>query len=166
MIYIYNCYGGTHSSSMAAAVHLGKLTPDRIPTRDDILNIDLYNKLTYADMGRLIYRGTDKEGCKVFTLGRGTSKVLVPCLRNLIMLLNEECGISEKVIFSNMSPTVTLPMTIGGFFSRGLGIDFIGVPLLVFGSKLAYTHVVELVNKTRELARNHKESVLILENKG
>jgi len=164
MIYIYNCYGGTHSSSLASAVHLKKLPADRIPTREEILNTDYFNKLTYKDMGRIIYRGTDDEGNKVFTVGRGTSRVLIPCIKNLITLLHEECGLEEKVVLSNMSPAVPPAMTVGGFFSRGLHIHFIGVPLLVIGAKEAYMRIVELVARTREMAKASDVQVLVLEN--
>jgi hypothetical protein len=164
MIYIYNCYGGTHSSSLAAAVHLKKLPLDRIPTKEEILNVDQFNKLTYKDMGRIIYRGTDEEGNKVFSVGRGTSRVLIPCLKNLITLLHDECGFKDKIIFSNMSPTVPPAMTMGGFFSRGLKIDFIGVPLLVIGAKQAYKKVIEIVDRTKESAKTLNEPVLILMN--
>jgi hypothetical protein len=164
MIYIYNCYGGTHSSSIASAVHLKKLPADRIPTKQEILDIDQFNKLTYKDMGRIIYRGTDDEGNKVYTLGRGTSKVLVPCLQNLILLLTRECGLQDRLVFSNMSPTVPPAMTMGGFFSRGLGIHFIGVPLLVIGAKQAYMNIVRLVDLTKDAAKKTNEPVLVLKN--
>ena len=36
MIYIYNCYGGTHSSALAAAYHLKKLPANREPTDKEI----------------------------------------------------------------------------------------------------------------------------------
>jgi hypothetical protein len=164
MIYIYNCYGGTHSSSIASAVHLKKLPADRIPTKQEILDIDQFNKLTYKDMGRIIYRGIDDEGNKVYTLGRGTSKVLVPCLQNLILLLTRECGLQDRLVFSNMSPTVPPAMTMGGFFSRGLGIHFIGVPLLVIGAKQAYMNIVRLVDLTKDAAKKTNEPVLVLKN--
>lgn len=164
MIYIYNCYGGTHSSSLASAVHLKKLPADRIPTRQEVLDIDYFNKLTYKDMGKIIYRGTDDEGNKVFTLGRGTSKVLVPCLQNLILLLTQECGFKDRLVLSNMSPTVPPAMTMGGFFSRGLGIHFIGVPLLVVGARQAYMKIVRLVDLTKDAAKNTNEPVLVLRN--
>ncbi len=164
MIFIYNCYGGTHSSSLAAAVHLKKLPLDRIPTKEEILNVDQFNKLTYRDMGRIIYRGTDEEGNKVFSVGRGTSKVLIPCLENLVKILHDECGLNDKIIFSNMSPTVPPTMTMGGFFSRGLKIDFIGVPLLVVGAEHAYKKVIEIVERTKESAKTLKEPVLVLMN--
>lgn len=162
MIFIYNCYGGTHSSSLASAVHLKKLPLDRIPTRREILNTDQFNRLTYKDMGRIIYRGTDEEGNKVFSVGRGTSKVLIPCLKNIITILHNGYGFNEKIIFSNMSPTVTFPMTIGGFLSRGLGIDFLGVPLLVIGAQQSYRKVVEVVKYTKECAETLTDPVLVL----
>lgn len=165
MIYIYNCYGGTHSSSLASAVHLKKLPLDRIPTSEEILNTDHFNRLTYKDMGRIIFRGTDEEGNKVFSVGRGTSRVLIPCLENLLKLLHEENDFNDKIIFSNMSPTVPFAMTIGGFFSRGLHIDPVGVPLLVIGAKQAYPKVIAIVNKTKESAKQMKDPVLVLTNK-
>ncbi|AOY78076.1 DUF3189 family protein [Clostridium formicaceticum] len=164
MIYIYNCYAGTHSSSLASAIHLNKLPLNRVPTREEILDTDYFNRLKFKDMGRIIFRGIDEEGNKVFSVGRGTSRVLIPCLKNLITILHNECGMHEKIIFSNMSPTVTLPMTIGGFLSRGLGMDFVGVPLLVLGSQQAHKHVIEVVNHTKAAAKNLNESVLILSN--
>lgn len=165
MIYIYNCYGGTHSSSLAAAVHLRKLPHDRIPTSEEILATEHFNKLTYKDMGKIIYRGIDDDGNKVFSIGRGTSKVLIPCIQNLIMLLYNECGIREKIVLSNMSPTVPPAMTMGGFFSRAAHIDVIGVPLLVLGAKQAYHKVLSIVYKTRDQAKRLDGPVLVLENK-
>lgn len=165
MIYIYNCYGGTHSSSLASAVHLRQLPTNRLPTREEILATSYFNKLTYKDMGRVIFRGTDDEGNKVFSIGRGTSKVLIPCLTELINLLCSDYGFNEKIIFSNMSPTVPPAMTMGGFFSRGLGINFIGVPLLVIGARQAYWRVMEIVAATREKAKKFDGHVLVLENK-
>jgi len=123
MIFIYNCYGGTHSSSLASAVHLKKLPRNRIPSAEEILNVDYFNRLTSKDMGKFIYRGTDDEGNKVYSMGRGTSKVLIPCLKNLIELLNSECGLKERIILSNMSPAVPPVMTVGGFLSRKMHLD-------------------------------------------
>ncbi|MGO4275701.1 DUF3189 family protein, partial [Paenibacillus sp. TAF58] len=38
MIYIYNDFGGTHTTSLAAAFHLKKLDGSREPTTNEILN--------------------------------------------------------------------------------------------------------------------------------
>lgn len=165
MIYIYNCYAGTHSSALAAAYHLKKLPQDRIPTKKEILNIDIFNKLTPKDMGRIIFHGNDEEGNEVYTVGRGRSKALVPALKELVALINRGGSKTDKVIFSNASPTVPLAMTFGGLFSRRLHIDFIGVPLLVKGAQQTYHNTIALVEKTRATARSMSTQVEILENK-
>ncbi|MES9753852.1 DUF3189 family protein, partial [Bacillus wiedmannii] len=39
MIFIYTDFGGTHSTSLAAAYHLNKLPTDRKLTKEEILNV-------------------------------------------------------------------------------------------------------------------------------
>ena len=41
---IYSCYGGTHSSPIAAAIHLGRLPDDRIPSPEELMKTDYYDK--------------------------------------------------------------------------------------------------------------------------
>ena len=135
MIFIYNDYGGTHTTSLAAAYHLKKLPTDRVLTKEEILNVDYFNKLTKADFGKLIFHGIDEDGNSVYTIGRKSNKLVVPALKNLSMLLQEKYQGQEKIIFSNTSPTVPFALTMGGLFSRGLKIDFIGVPFLIVGAK-------------------------------
>ena len=135
MIFIYNDYGGTHTTSLAAAYHLKKLPTNRRLTKEEILNVDYFNKLTRADFGKLIFHGIDEDGNSVYTIGRKSSKLVVPALKNLSMLLQEKYQGQEKIIFSNTSPTVPFALTMGGLFSRGLKIDFIGVPFLIVGAK-------------------------------
>ncbi len=165
MIFIYNCYAGTHSSSLASAVHLKKLPLDRLPTREEIIKTDYFDKLTKKDFGKIIFRGTDEEGNKVFTIGRGPSKLIIPCLVNVINVLCGDYGFKEKIIFSNMSPTVNMIMSIGGFTSRRLGLSFIGVPLLVMGAKMAHKQIIQIVEHTKESAKTLQDHVLVLSNK-
>lgn len=163
MIYIYNCYGGTHSSALAAAYHLKKLSYNREPTKDEILNIDIFNKLTTNDMGKLFFHGVDEDGNKVFTIGRGSSKVVVPAMQSVWELFNTVGKLEERVIFSNTSPTVPLAMTFGGLFSRRLKINFIGVPLLIKGAKQAYLDIIKLVENTKDMGRASTSKIEILD---
>ena len=80
-------------------------------------------------------------------------------------MLYKQNLLNEKIIFSNTSPTVPLSMTFGGLFSRGLKIDFLGVPLLVKGAKKSYKNVIELVNHTKKRAKKDKSGIIILDNK-
>ncbi|MDM5314980.1 DUF3189 family protein [Fictibacillus sp. b24] len=165
MIYIYNDYGGTHTTSLAAAFHLNKLPRNVEPSKEQILNVPYFNKLNTSDMGTIIFHGNDEDGHSVYTVGRGRSKIFVPGLKNLFELLENRSTTGERIIFSNTSPTVPLAMTFGGLFSRRLGIDFIGVPLLVKGAKQASAQIAHLVEQTKRIAKESNQQVVILENK-
>jgi hypothetical protein len=167
VIYIYNDYGGTHTSMMAAAYHLNRLPQsERKLTTKEILNVDYFNKLTHADFGKLIFHGVDEDGNLVYTIGRKRNKLVVPALKELIGVFHEKFQFDEKVIFSNTSPTVPPLMTLGGFFARGIGINFIGVPLLVIGAKQCCDNIYRLVEYTKNVAKmKQNEKVIILENK-
>jgi hypothetical protein len=165
MIYIYNDFGGTHTTAMAAAYHLKKLDESHKPTKSEILNTHNFNKLVYKDRGKLFFHGKDEDGNKVYTMGRGMSKILVPGIFNLIDMMVEEEVLAEKIILSNTSPTVPFPMTCGGMLSRALKIDFIGVPLLVIGAKEAYQDIINLVHHTKHIAKTTNSQLIMLDNK-
>ncbi|TMW73308.1 DUF3189 family protein [Alteribacter natronophilus] len=150
MIYIYYDFGGTHSTSMAAAYHLGLLnrTGDEL-TKEEIEAIPYFNKLEKQDAGEFIFRGTDEGGNEVYTIGKRREKLVVPSLINFIHILEGKRELTEKVVFSHTSPTVPLAMTFGGFFARGLGINAIGFPLLVIGARQASSSIRKLVEKTK-----------------
>jgi hypothetical protein len=127
MMYIYNDYGGTHTTSLATAYQLKQLPQsERKLTSEEILNAKYFNQLTKEDFGKLIFRGTDEDGNSVYTIGRKRNKLVVPALKELTLLLEEKFHFNEKIVFSNTSPTVPIAMSLGGFFSRGLKIDFDG----------------------------------------
>ena len=163
MVIIYNCYGGTHSSILASAIHLKKLPMDRIPTKQEILGIEYFNRLTYSDMGRLIFHGVDDEGNRVYTIGRGTSRALVPAMCNLAIALCKQNDVDEHFLFINCSPTVPPLMTLGGFFSRGLHLDFIGVPLLTAGTLQTYYNITKLVEKSKEISHEKAKECLVID---
>lgn len=165
MIYIYNDYGGTHSTALAAAYHLNKLPSVQPLTKEEILNVEYFNKLTASDMGRFIFHGIDEDGNSVYTLGRKSSKVVVPALKNLSILLQNKYQGEERIVFSNTSPTVPFPMTIGGFLSRGMKIDSLGVPLLVIGAKICFNDIKRLVEHTKQIGKSTNEKVTVLENR-
>jgi len=167
MIYIYNDFAGTHTTSLAAAYHLKQLPQsERKLTSEEILNVKFFNKLTRNDFGKLLYHGDDEEGNSVFTIGRKRDKLAVPAMKELTLMLQGKFHFNEQIIFSNTSPTVPLPMSLGGFFSRGLRIDFIGVPLLVIGAKQCCDNIYRLVENTKQVGRSSfNEKVIILENK-
>lgn len=97
MIYIYNDYGGTHTTSMAAAYHLNLLPQsERKLSTEEILNIPYFNKLTHADFGKLIFHGIDEDGHPVYTIGRKRNKLVVPALKEMVLMLEGRHHFNEK----------------------------------------------------------------------
>jgi len=166
MIYIYHDFGGTHTTAIAAAYHLKLLYPDAAKlTKEEILAIPYFNQLKKKDAGKILFHGMDDEGNPVYTIGRRNDKLVMPALHDLCSLLLNRYKQNEKVIFSNTSPTVPLAMTLGGFFSRGLGIDFIGVPLLVKGAQQSHRHIHQLVETTKKIAHQQtNQQIIMIEN--
>ncbi|GIN62250.1 ABC transporter [Robertmurraya siralis] len=167
MIYIYYDFGGTHSTSLAAAYHLKMINePSEVLEKEEVLSIPYFNKLKKRDAGKFIYHGEDDEGNPVYTLGKRSSKLVIPSLYQYSLLLSEQVGLQEKIIFSNTSPVVPLAMTLGGFFSRGLGWDAVGVPLLIKGAQKCCKNVYQLVEETKRIAKEKEnELVITIENK-
>lgn len=164
VIYIYNDFGGTHTTALAAAYHLKIIPGGRKLTKKEILAVPYFNKLNSSDMGKFIFHGIDDDGNPVYTVGRGASKHMITAFNNLSLLLHEKYNGNEKIVFSNTSPTVPFAMTIGGLFSRWLKIDFIGVPLLVLGAKQCYRNVIRLVDYTKKSGHATEEKVQVLYN--
>ncbi|WP_280769468.1 DUF3189 family protein [Salipaludibacillus daqingensis] len=166
MMYIYNDYGGTHTTSLAAAYHLKQLPQsERKLTSEEILNVDYFNQLTKKDFGKLIFHGKDEDGNSVYTIGRKRDKLVVPALKEWTLILEDKFQFDEKVVLSNTSPTVPIVMSLGGFFSRGLNMDAIGVPLLVKGAKQCCDNIFRLVENTKKTGRAaNTGKVVILNN--
>lgn len=115
-------------------------------------------------MGKLIFHGLDEEGNQVYTIGRGSSKAVIPAMRGVLELFEKNGKLQEKVIFSNTSPTVPMAMTFGGLFSRRLKIDLIGVPLLVLGAQQAYRDIIKLVQQTKDRSKTTSSVIEVLDN--
>lgn len=166
MIFIYNDYGGTHTTSLAAALHLQIIKPSSFPlSKEEILAVPYFNKLTKQDFGKLIFHGKDQNGNLIYTIGRKSQNLVIPSLESLGLMFIEHFKFEERLIFSNTSPTVPKIMSVGGFFSRGLNIDSIGVPLLIKGAKQCVQNIYNLVENTKQIALTPtQDKIIVLEN--
>ena len=68
---IYYCYGGTHSSPIAAALHTGLLSPDRLATKAELEALPWFDKVSADQQGKLLLVGRDESGNHVYVCGRG-----------------------------------------------------------------------------------------------
>jgi len=147
---IYHCVGGTHSSAVASAIHLGMLPKDRIATKQELLSIPYFDTVTKKEYGRIIYRGIDEYGNHVYTLSRQFHpKIVIPALEDLCIILT---GDTSQIMLVNASPTVNTLMKIGGCLSRRLKLVSIGRPMVINGVRKAYPDIVNLVSQTKKMS--------------
>lgn len=148
MIVIYHDVGGAHSSCTAANIHVNNLPMDKIPSREDLLNLPTFDKIEKKDQGHLLYIGQDEFGIKVYTLSRQYKpQLVIPAITDLYDIMN---GNIEGLFLANTSPTVNNLMKIGGFTSRRLHWVGFGRPIVTRGTLKTYENIVALVRDVKE----------------
>jgi hypothetical protein len=143
---IYHCFGGSHSSVTAAALHLGMLDKTRIPTREQLMDVPYYDKTSDEDFGSIRYMGTDEFGHDVYVLGK---KSLDNRYSTILMGVAEILGSQDQLILVNCVDRINWSMKIGGFTSRRMRLVLLGRPMVTWGTQRAFNQLVNLVEITR-----------------
>lgn len=140
---IYHCFGGTHSSIIAAALHLGWLPRGRLPRADEIQAIPYFDQRRRGEEGEIKFLGRDSYGHEIYAVGKRGMGVL---LENFLYDLTEALELPRgELLLLDTTPLVNCWMALGGFLSRRLGLTFLGRPLVIWGVKRAYHRLVSLV---------------------
>lgn len=144
---IYHCYGGTHTSIVAASLHVGKLTLEENISVDDILKLDLFDSLKACDRGKINFFGRDERGVEIYVCGMGTkARIVKRAIKDII----EVYGIdSQDIYFASTLPYVNLYIRLGGFLSRSLGTVNLGRFFLIRGIKKKLPEINKLVNEVK-----------------
>lgn len=144
---IYHCFGGSHSSVTAAAIHLGILTETQRPTITSLLEIPYYDGQISSDHGIIRFMGKDVHGNQVYILGRRNSNIVTQnCLNGIAQLF----GITpDELLLVDVMPYVNWMMMVGGYLSRRMGWVRIGRPIVVMGTIISFPKMVGLVQRIR-----------------
>ncbi|WP_411680507.1 DUF3189 family protein [Clostridium thailandense] len=152
MIVVYHDVGGTHSTATAANIHIGKLPIDSIPTKEQLVNLPTFDKLTKSQMGTLLYIGEDEFGTKVYTIGRKYKpKLVIPAIESMYAIAH---GNTNDLLVIDTHPTVNIWMKIGGFSSRALNLVSFGRPIVTYGTLKAYEDISNIVRKVKQQVSN------------
>lgn len=144
---IYHDVSGTHSAVVAAAIHLNYLPIDTVPTKYDILNLPLFDRLEKKDLGRLIYHGNDEYKNSIYTLGRQhTSHLVVNTINTIFNMIDQD---EKEILCVDTSKTVNNFIRIGGTSSRKLNFVSFGRPIVTYGIIKSYPKICEIVKKTK-----------------
>ena len=143
MIFIYNCFGGSHSSITAAAIHLGLLPDYRTATKDELLKVPYYDAQVGKDHGRIRFLGCDEEGREVYIVGK---KNLGANYEKIMRILVDTArGRQDDIALIDTMPYVNIFMMLGGYLSRRLGFSRMGRAIVIFGTRCSYHRFVQLV---------------------
>ncbi|MBZ4653996.1 MAG: hypothetical protein JG781_1335 [Peptococcaceae bacterium] len=154
---IYNCYGGSHSSITAAAIHVGLLPETRVAKKEELLNVPYFDAQVAPDHGRIRFIGFDEYGNEVYiTSKKNLGRQYESIMRQFIYLAG---GKQEDFLFINTMPYVNFLMVIGGYTSRRLGLSLLGRPIVIRGTQLSYMKFVHLVRlvKNKFLKQNMED---------
>lgn len=144
---IYHCYGGAHSSVVAAAIHMGGLQTDRVPSPEELMKLTLFDKQTQDGHGLLHFFGFDEKGRQVYSVGcRSVGAAVEKALSGVAEIL----GAEKELFFVDTLPCVNVKMRIGGYLSRRWQQITLGRPLVLQGTRDAFPTLVQLVAKTKE----------------
>ncbi|WP_129599029.1 DUF3189 family protein [Anaerophilus nitritogenes] len=147
MYIVYHDVDGTHSTIVAAAIHLNQLPLDAVPNKNDLLTLPLFDQLQQKDIARLIYHGKDEYGHCIYTIGRKHSAhLVVNAIETVFSMLHLP---QSEILCVNTSPCVNNLMRIGGGSSRKFGLVSFGRPIVTYGTLKAYPKISEIVRKTK-----------------
>ncbi|MBS4534261.1 DUF3189 family protein [Clostridium sp. D2Q-14] len=144
---IYHCVGGTHSSVIAASIHLGMLPNKEKPKLKEIINFPFFDRLKKEEQGKIILRGIDEKGNKIYTISRQfVPELVIPAIIDSYKIAG---GNLNNLILVNTMSSVNFLMKIGGFSSRRLGLVSFGRPIVAKGTLKAYEDIIKIVKDTK-----------------
>ena len=152
LIVIYYDYGGTHTSVVAAALHLGNLNPAKVPENKQLTNLPLFDSITQNELGHIVYNGTDEYGNNIYTMGIKRAKnLIIPAISDMYKAV---FGNTDGIYLVDVSPATDAFMKIGGFISRFLKMQPLGLPIIIYGTKRAYPNIVKIVENTKNTVKD------------
>ncbi|MHB1421294.1 MAG: DUF3189 family protein [Bacillota bacterium] len=144
---IYHCYGGSHSSVVSAAIHLGLLSSTRVATAKELNALPLFDEQTHEEHGEFKMMGKDELGNEIYVAGKcKLRKMFEPMIYGLARIYSIP---KEDILLVNTMPYVNLTMMIGGFTSRAMGLVWLGRPVVTWGTQQAYWDIVNLVSSVK-----------------
>lgn len=152
---IYHCYGGSHSSVVAAAVHVGLLAREKKPSRQELQGLPYFDAQKAADHGYLQLLGKSENGSPVYSVGFETASLPVIKAAKNLFALGKAHG--DSITYVETRPVINRWMVLGGVISRLLGLTFLGRPLVTWGTQRAYKSIVSLVHRTEEVIAGDPE---------
>ena len=149
---IYYCFGGTHSSVLCAAIHLGIISDEYIPGYKELMDCPYFDKVPSSEAGILHLMGRDKMGNDIYVLGcRNCGSIVEKAIKEISHILGID---KDELMLIDTTPCLNVFLRTGGFLSRGLGLIRPGRVLLFYGCRLSFTRFSRLVQTVQRVQNN------------
>ncbi|NLJ72820.1 MAG: DUF3189 family protein [Syntrophomonadaceae bacterium] len=154
---IYQCYGGSHSSVLAAAIHLQLVNIKIFPSYDELFALPYFDKTDDDDFGSIRKMGLDEWGNEVYVLGKKDfTTSYSKTLYGLACLL----GVENQFLTIDVIDEVNWLMKIGGYTSRKLNLVKVGRFFLYYGTKKSFHKLVRVVENIKiQLGKINNENI-------
>ncbi|MHB1127294.1 MAG: DUF3189 family protein [Bacillota bacterium] len=144
---VYHCFGGSHSSVVSAAIHVGLLSSSRIPTAQELIQLPHFDKQTEEEHGEFKMMGKDEYGNEVYICGkRKLHKMFEPMVYGLAKIFSVP---EEDILLVDTLPYINWVMMIGGYTSRALGLVTLGRPIVTWATRQVFWDFVTLVDTVK-----------------
>ncbi len=148
MIIIYHCYGGSHSSILAAAIHVKILPQDRQPEIKEMFACPLLEQGSPESHGNIHLIGIDEQGNRVYSMGcKNAFHIINKSLKGIMEIFNLN---PQELYFVDTLPCDNNEMRVGSFLSWQLGLTGLGRPLVIKGSQKAFGDLARLVEGVKK----------------
>lgn len=147
---IYACYAGTHSSALAASLHLGI-----VDSGCDISELPYFDRRLSHEIGVPAFVGRDNEGTDVYALGTGW---LSAPLERAVSDLVEIHFPGVCVCICSVRGFLDFPARVGGFASRRLGLVHLGRALIAESLARKLPEMRRMVRRCLDLSAKWKDN--------
>ncbi|MEW6448103.1 MAG: DUF3189 family protein [Bacillota bacterium] len=150
---VYHCYGGTHSSVLAAALHTGMISHRRPPESGRLISLPFLDTQDGDNHGKLYFFGIDEGGNKVYILGRRRDAEALTLILDGAVSADRQTvknNPAQGVLLVNALPCVPVLLKVGGYISRRFKFTRLGRPLVYAGLRRAYPRLRELVYRVKQ----------------
>lgn len=146
----YHCYGSSHTSVIAAAIHIGRLPETRVPSSRELVSVPHFDEVRAA-LGTAFLAGSGQDGEEVYVVGFGPGRDIIR--RALETFLDLRGVPARDYVLADALDRAGWVVKVGGIVSRRIGLVSVGRPLAALGVRLAYRRFLELVRETRAEVR-------------
>ncbi|HHX27391.1 MAG: DUF3189 family protein [Bacillota bacterium] len=149
-VVIYACYAGTHSSVLAASIHVGLLDGGC-----DICELPYFDQRGLTDMGVPVFIGVDPFGAHVYALGTGW---LSAPLEHAVCDLVELACRDVSLCICAVRGLLDFQARVGGFTSRRCRLVFPGRHLIASSLRRKVPHMRRAVSCCLDLSSRWKDN--------